>query len=193
MNKSVLAIILATGLFFAGCTNDQANVIEQDQQTIEQAMLDSGIDTDNIIYTEKIQAEDAFSIYQITDGYGIIQYVNINKGWHYRGASGFKQSASGKPKPVTFGTATWLMGDYSSKGNNTYKTVFIGEIHEPEIAEVTLEVNNGKFNAKILTSDNRKFWYHLSNVEDFKSDITKISGYSSDGKLVYENFLNLPE
>jgi hypothetical protein len=193
LNKSVLAIILAPGLFFAGCTNDQANDIEQDQKTIEQAMLDSGIDTDNIIYTEKIKAEDAFSIYQITNGYGIIQYVNTDKGWQYRGASGFEQSASGKPEPVTFGTATWLMGEYSSKGNNTYKTVFIGEIHEAEIAKVILEVNHGKYNAKILTSENRKFWTHLSDVEDAQSDITKISGYSSDGKLIYENYLNLPE
>ncbi|WLR56883.1 hypothetical protein LC048_08460 [Mesobacillus subterraneus] len=193
MNKSVLAIILATGLFFAGCTNDLANDIEQDQNTIEHAMLESGIDTDNIIYTEKIQTEDAFSIYQITNGYGILQYVNTNKGWQYRGASGFEQASSGKLEPVTFGTATWLMGDYSSKGNNTYKTVFIGEIHEADIAKVILEVNQGKYHAKILTSDNRKFWFHLLNVEDSPSDITKISGYSSDGKLVYENYLNLPE
>ncbi|WP_102263080.1 hypothetical protein [Mesobacillus jeotgali] len=191
MNKLALAIIVTTSLLIASCNNDQPNDIKQDQQTIEQAMMDSGIDTDNIIYTEKIMGEDAFSIYLKINGYGIIQYVNTNKGWQYRGASGFEQSASGKPESVTFGTATWLMGDYSSKGNNTYKTVFIGEIHDAEIAKVILEVNHDKYNAEILTSDNRKIWYHLS--DGFKGDIKKISGYSSDGKLVYENFLNLPE
>lgn len=124
----------------------------QDKKTIEQAMMDSGIDSDNI-NTDKIKDKDAFSIYEDRNGFGIIQYVKSKRVWQYRGASGFEQSTSGKAEPVTFGTATWLKGDYISKGNNTYKSVCIGEIHEVEIAKVILKISHGKYNELILTSD----------------------------------------
>ncbi|MFT9596912.1 hypothetical protein [Mesobacillus sp.] len=193
MNKSFLAFILTIGLFVTGCNNDQVKDIKLDRQTIEQALLDSGIDTDNILITEEIRGENAFSIYEKDDGFGIIQFVNTIKGWQYRGASGFEQLASGNPKPVTFGASTWLLGENSSNGKNTYNTVFIGEIHDPEITKIILEVNHGKYSAKILPSHNRKLWYYLSGAENAESLTTKISGYSSEGKLRYENYLNLPE
>lgn len=191
MKKIVLLVILTTSFLLAGCDNDQ--VIEPDQKAIEQAILDQGIDTGNIIFTEKIIGGNAFSIYEKTDEYGVIQYAKSDQGWQYRGASGFGIPESGKPEPLTFGASTWLLGDYSLNGNNRYSTVFIGEVHQPDIAKVILEGDHGEFQAKILTSDNRRFWYHLSDDNKAERQVNKISGYSSGGKLIYEEFLSLPE
>ncbi len=193
MNKTVLTVIFTTSVLFAGSSAEQADVTVQDQKTIEQAALDSGIETANIIFTDKTNNKDAFSIYEKINGYGVIQYVNEDKGWQYRGASGFEHSASGPTDPISFGASTWLRGEYSQNGDNTYRTVFIGEIFQPEIKKIILEVNNGKYNAEIITSNSRKYWYHQSDVENAQSLATKISAYSSQGKLVYENYLSLEE
>lgn len=194
MNKTVLTVILTTSvLLFAGCNEEQADIIDQDQKTIEQAALDSGIETANIIYTEKTKNKDAFSIYEKNNGYGVIQYVKEDKGWQYRGASGFEHSASGPTDPISFGASTWLRGEYSQNGDNTYRTVFIGEIFQPEIEKIILEFNNGKYNAEIITSNSRKYWYHQSDVENAQSFATKISAYSSQGTLIYENHLSIEE
>ncbi|MBT2641399.1 hypothetical protein J7I80_04030 [Bacillus sp. ISL-41] len=191
MNKTVLTVILTTSVLFAGCSDEQADVTVQDQKTIEQAALDSGIETANIIFTDKTNNKDAFSIYEKINGYGVIQYVKEDKGWQYRGASGFEQSGSGPTDPISFGASTWLQGEYYQNGSNTYRTVFIGEIFQPEIEKIILEVNNRKYNAEIITSNSRKYWYHQSDVENAQSLVTKISAYSSQGKLIYENNLNL--
>lgn len=190
MNKTVLTVILTTSLLFAGCNEEQADIIDQDQKSIEQAALDSGIETANIIFTEKTNNKGAFSIYEKINGYGVILYVKEERGWQYRGASGFEQSASGPTDPISFGASTWLQGVYSQNGNNKYKTVFIGEIFQPEIEKIILEVNDGKYNAEIITSNSRKYWYHQSDVEDAQTLATKISAYSSQGKLIYENNLS---
>lgn len=192
MNKKFLKVFLITSILFAGCTKDQMIVTEPNQKTIEQAMLDSGIETGNIIFTEEIKGQNAFSIYEQVEGFGVIHYVKSDKGWQYRGGSEFGHPA-GKPDPLSFGAATWLLGDYSLDGNNRYNTVFIGEIHQPEVTKIILEVNNGKYPAKIITSKGRKFWYHQSEIENAQSLVTKVSGYNSTGKLLYEKNLNLNE
>lgn len=192
MKKIVLALFLSTSILFAGCTKDQVNVTEPNQKTIEQAMLDSGIETGNIMFTEKIKGQNAFSLYEQVDGFGVIHFVKSDKGWQYRGGSEFGHPV-GKPDPLTFGAATWLLGDYSLEGNNRYNTVFIGEIHQPEITEIILEVKHGKYPAKIITRNSRKFWYHQSGTENAQSLVTKISGYTSTGKLIYEKNLNMSE
>ncbi|MCM3573963.1 hypothetical protein M3172_12265 [Mesobacillus subterraneus] len=193
MNKTVLTVIFTTSVLIAGCNKEQADVNDQDQKTIEQAALDSGIATDNIIFSEKTNNKDSFSIYESINGYGVILYVKEDKGWQYRGASGFEHSASGPTDPISLGASTWLRGVYSQNGDNTYRTVFIGEIFQPEIEKIILEVNNGKYNAEIITSNNRKYWYLQSDVENAQSLATKISAYSSQGTLIYENHLSPEE
>ena len=126
LNKTVLMFFLTTSLLFAGCTNDQVKITEPNQKTIEQVMLESGIETGNIIFTEKIKGQNAFSKYEQAAGFGVIHYVKSDKGWQYRGGSEFGHPA-GKPDPLSFGTATWFLGDYALDGNNRYNTVFIGE------------------------------------------------------------------
>ncbi|WNF21178.1 hypothetical protein [Mesobacillus jeotgali] len=192
MNKTVFTVFLTTSILFAGCTKDQINVTEPDQKTIEQAMLDSGIAPDNIIFTEEIKGQNAFSIYEQVEGFGVTHYVKSDKGWQYRGGSEFGHPA-GDPEPLSFGVATWLLGDYSLDGNSRYNTVFLGEIHQPEISKIILEVNHGKYTAKIISSNSRKFWYHQSGIVDAQSLVTKISGYNSNGKLIFEKNLNLNE
>jgi uncharacterized protein YcfL len=191
LNKTVLTVILTTSVLFVGCNEEQADVTNQEQKTIEQAALDSGIETANIIFTEETNNKDAFSIYEKINGYGVIQYVKEDKGWQYRGASGFEHSASSPTYPISFGASTWLRGEYTQNGDNTYRTVFIGEIFQPEIEKIILEFNNRKYNAEIITSNSRKYWYHQSDVENAQSLATKISASSSQGKLIYENNLNL--
>ena len=190
MNRLVICLILFASLIIVACNNEKADRNDKEQKTIKQAMLDSQIDTDDIFYTEKIDGQDAFSIYKATDGYGIIHYQKEKKRWQYQGSSGFGHSPSGHSVPVTFGAASWQ----SSQGNNTFNTVFLGEIMEPEeIAKIILEVNHGKYNANIITSNNRAFWYLLSEEKTPHNTVTKISGYSSSRELVYENYINKPQ
>lgn len=192
MYKKVLLVILTTSILFAGCNKDQVNVNEPEVKAIEQAIVESGIDTGNIIFTEKIKGENAFSIYEKKDEYGIIHYVKSDKGWQYRGASGFGHRSSEKNDLLTFGISSWLLGDYSLNGKNQYNTVFIGEVHQRDIARVFLESDHERFRANIVAGVNKKFWYHLSDADNAHSLIKKISGYSSDGYLIYEEYLSLP-
>lgn len=190
MKRLILYLNLLAILIIAACNNENADRNDEEQKTIEQAMLDGQIDPDSIIYTEKMDGEDAFSIYKVTDGLGIIHYQKEENGWQYQGSSGFGHSPSSQSVPVTFGAASWP----SSQGNNTFNTVFLGEIIEPEeVAKVILEVNHGKYNANIITSNSRTFWYLLSEKKTPKSTVKKISGYSSSGELIYENYFNKPQ
>lgn len=175
------------------CDSEKADKSENNQKTIEQAMLDSQIDTANIFYTEEIEGQDAFSIYKSTKGMGVIQYQKKDDGWQYTGSSEFGYPPAGPQDPVTFGASTWPTGNYSLKGPNSYNTVFLGEILEPEIDKVIIEVNHGKYNANTLISNDRTFWYVLYEKKKPLSPVTKISGYSSDGELLYENYISKPQ
>ncbi|MBT2661122.1 hypothetical protein J7E35_08580 [Bacillus sp. ISL-45] len=64
---------------------------------------------------------------------------------------------------------------------------------QPEIEKIILEVNYGEYNAEIITSNSRKYWYHQSDGVNAQSFATKISAYSTEGKLIYKDYLGLEE
>ncbi len=118
MNRLLISLIVLASLIIAACNDEKADKSKNEQKTIEQAMLDSQIDTDNIVYTEKIEGHGAFSIYKADNSIGIIQYQKREDGWQYIGASDFGYPSSGHQEHVTFGATTWPSGDYSAEEHN---------------------------------------------------------------------------
>jgi hypothetical protein len=181
-------VLLLLSLFvIVGCTETHEN-IKKEPKTIEQSILESDVLLKDVLYTEEIGELEAFSLYETPGGYGILHFQKEDNSWEYRGSSDFGNRLDDKVvTPISFASSTWIKGESASGGKNAYITVFFGEVVEPDISKVSVEYNDKDADAKILTRKERKFWYLISKEEDGKERVEKISGYSSNGRLVYED------
>ncbi len=60
--------------------------------------------------------------------------------------------------------------------------VWCGKVFSPKIKQVILETDQGTFNAKIATSNNSTFWFHVFKTSPGHVDV---KGFSGDGRRLY--------
>lgn len=181
--KLIFSILFVLIVIISGCKNVD-DEIETELNTIQQASLESGIPSADIIYTKEITDNDAFSLFQIPDGYGVLHFTNKEDGWGYRGHSGFQYDI-GDITSFTLSQSAWHKGDNSLDKDSLYTTVFLGEIIDPDIDKIIVEYDNINREASIVKNKDRTFWYLLSEQEDGNESINMVSAYSSEGKLLY--------
>ncbi|ART77589.1 hypothetical protein B4U37_16680 [Sutcliffiella horikoshii] len=182
--KSLFAIFFVFIMIVSGCSN-VVDDTETEFKTIQQATLKSDIPLSEVFHTEEMD-ETAFSIYQTPNGYGILHFSLKEDGWDYQGRSGFMYSNVTDKKPFSFSQSTWHKGEISMDNESLYTTVFLGEVSDPEISNITVEYNNNQRDANLINNNERTYWYLISEQDDGNERVGVVSAYSTNGELLYQ-------
>ncbi|RKD24461.1 hypothetical protein BEP19_08725 [Ammoniphilus oxalaticus] len=187
-----LLLLLAFILLLTGCGGGLETESLEHQKTFDEAIEESDIPKSD--FYETYQSVDfAVSFYQSNGELGMAKFEKEEDGWHYRGGSSAKEEdARESAEQGGFGyfQTSSVKGtvDLSSEEKRVYVTVVYGSLFDDEISRVSVQMEEGNYEATISKGDGPRVWYVvLDHREKMDQPAKRVIGYRADGSIAAES------
>ncbi|WP_337988157.1 hypothetical protein [Dehalobacter sp. DCM] len=127
-------------------------------------------------------------IEQVSNNSGIVFYTyetELSVGIFTKNAIGWEWTGSAVGKLVTYPDGLqWRYADLGENG--TQYSLYYGKITNKDITSVTVKTTNGEtVQGNIVPTDQLRLWYAFVSEPQVPSVNADITGYSSEGKVIY--------
>lgn len=164
---SILLIVIVTTLL-GGC-NSLEDAVEKAKPLIPKGY--------ELVHIEKVSDNSGIVFYTYEKELSAGIFTKTKIGWEWTG------SAVGKLVTYPEGLQ-WRYADLGDKG--TQYSLYYGKVTNKNIARITVETTNGEtVQGKIVDTDQLRLWYAFVGEPQVTSVNADITGYSSEGKVIY--------
>lgn len=180
MRNGIRLLMIGVAIvLLSGCTKEET---PQESISMEQIMMDEGIEYEEILFSAPYDGEYGFAIYFTEDGIGNAQFSTENGQWHYTGSTEFSAENTAESPIISFGMTYWNMDD-AAEADRQPVAILSGEVTD-QVERIELEFDEEIHEAKIIEGEERTAFYWVGGYSSLVD--VNARAYDEDGELIDE-------
>ncbi|KIL43444.1 hypothetical protein KP77_31500 [Jeotgalibacillus alimentarius] len=180
MRNGIRLLMIGVAIvLLSGCTKEET---PQESISMEQIMMDEGIEYEEILVSAPYDGEYGFAIYFTEDGIGNAQFSTENGQWHYTGSTEFSAEPPTESPIISLGMTHWNMDD-ATEADRQPVAILAGEVTD-QVERIELEFDEEIHEGKIIEGVERNGFYWVGGYRRMYN--VKARAYDEDGELVDE-------